>query len=197
MNPSRQHHAPGSSPRAGSARPDRTVSDSRGDARHPRAAASRGVTLIECLVYIAVLSVVLAVGGAVYARVLDHTRQVRRVAGDISRVINAGEQWRADVRAATTPRLVEEAGLQALHLPRTGGGVEVVYFFDGSNVVRRAGADAAWQPFLARVKAARFVADPRPHASAWRWEVELVPGPHAPRMRPLFTFLAVAGPATP
>lgn len=162
-----------------------------------RATASRrGVTLIECLVYISVLSVVLAVAGVVYAQVLDHTRQVRRVAADITRALDAGERWRADVRAATAaPRLVEERTLQALHLPQRG--LEVVYFFDGSNVVRRAGDDGAWQPFLSRVKATRFAADTRQHVTAWRWELELLPGPRPPRVPPLFTFTAAVRPSAP
>ena len=154
------------------------------------------MTLIECLVYISVLGVILAVAGVVYARVLDHTRQLRRVAGDIARALDAGERWRADVRAATAaPRLVEEGALQALHLPQSGA--EVVYFFDGSNVVRRVGTDGTWQPFLPRVRAARFVADPRAQVNAWRWDLELAPGPRAPRVPPLFTFTAALQPRAP
>lgn len=153
----------------------------------------RGTSLIECLVYIGVLFVVLAVAGAAYARVLDHTRQVRRVAADIARALDAGERWRADVRAATAPlRLVTEGPIQTLHLPQSAA--EVVYVFDGSNVVRRAGAGAPGQTFLTRVKASRFVPDPRQHVTAWRWEVELQPGPRPGRTPPLFTFLAVANP---
>lgn len=155
----------------------------------------RGTSLIECLVYIGVLFVVLAVAGAAYARVLDHTRQVRRVAADIARALDAGERWRADVRAATAPPRLETQGpIQALHLP--GPDAEVVYLFDGSNVVRRAGAGATGQTFLPRVKASRFVPDPRRHVTAWRWEVELQPGPRPGRTPPLFTFLAVANPKT-
>jgi hypothetical protein len=151
----------------------------------------RGVCLIECLVYISVLFVILAVAGAAYARVLDHTRQMRRVAADIARALDAGERWRADLRAVTAPpRLVAEGPIQALHLPRPDA--EVVYFFDGSNVVRRADADAPWQAFLPRVKASRFVSEPREHVNTWRWEVELHSGPRPARTPPLFSFTAVA-----
>jgi Tfp pilus assembly protein PilE len=155
----------------------------------------RGASLIECLVYIGVLFVVLAVAGAAYARVLDHVRQVRRVAADIARALEAGERWRADVRGATAPpRLVTEGPIQALHLP--GPDAEVVYLFDGSNVVRRAGTNAPGQTFLPRVKASRFVPDPRQHITAWRWDVELQPGPRPGRTPPWFSFLAVANPKT-
>lgn len=154
------------------------------------AALSRGVMLVEALVYISVLFVVLALAGAGYVRVLDQTRQLRRVATDIPRALDAGERWRADVRAVTAPpRLVQEGPLQALHLLLAD--VELVYFFDGSNVVRRVGTNATWEPFLPRAKASRFVEERREHVTAWRWEVELQPGPRPPREAPLFTFRAV------
>jgi hypothetical protein len=155
------------------------------------AASSRGVMLVEALVYISVLFVVLALAGAGYVRVLDQTRQLRRVATDIPRALDAGERWRADVRAVQAPpRLVQEGSLQALHLPHRD--LEVIYFFDGSNVVRRVGTNESWQPFLPRTKASRFLEERREHVTAWRWEIELQPGPRAPKERPLFSFLAVA-----
>jgi hypothetical protein len=162
-----------------------------------RSAVTRGVMLVEALVYISVLFVILAVAGAAYSRVLDQTRQLRRVAADIPRALDAGERWRADVRAAISPpRLVQEGDLQALHLPQ--GATEVVYFFDGSNVVQRVGTNESWQPVLPRVKASRFLEEHREQVTVWRWEVELRPGPRPPKEAPLFTFLAVpAKPAEP
>ncbi len=154
----------------------------------------RGASLTECLVYVGVLFVVLAVAGAAYARVLDHTRNMRRVAADIARALHAGERWRADLRAAAAPpRLVTTGEVCALHLPGAGG--EVVYFFDGSNVLRRAAAGAPWQTFLPRVKASAFMADARAHVTAWRWEVELQPGRGPARVPPRFSFSAVLGAA--
>jgi hypothetical protein len=155
-----------------------------------RAAGTRGVMLVEALVYISVLFVVLAVSGAAYCRVLDQTRQLRRVAADIPRALDAGERWRADVRATVAPpRLVEEESLQALHLPQRN--LEVVYFFDGSNVVRRAGTNETWLPILPKVKASRFLEDRREQVTVWRWEIELQPGLRPPKKPPLFSFLAV------
>ena len=158
-----------------------------------RPATVRAVMLVEALVYISVLFVILAVAGAAYCRVLDQTRQLRRVATDIPRALDAGERWRADVRATVAPpRLVQEGALTALHLPQ--GGVEVVYFFEGSNVVRRAGTNDGWQPFLPQVTGSRFVEERREHVTVWRWEVELKPGPRPSKEPPLFTFLAVPTP---
>lgn len=154
----------------------------------------RGASLLECLVYIGVLFVVLAVAGAAYVRVLDHTRDMRRVAADVARALAAGERWRADVRAATAPPWLAATGeVCALHLPGVGG--EVVYFFDGSNVLRRVAPDSAWEPCLPRVKATTFVADARSRVTAWRWEVELQPGRGPARVSPRFSFSAVPGAA--
>ncbi len=147
--------------------------------------------LVECLVYISVLLVILAVAGVAYNRVLDHTWNLRRAAADIARALDAGERWRADVRQATAaPRLVQEGEIQTLHLPRRD--VEIVYRFDGSNVLRRAGVDAAWRPALRNVKSARFVEEPRQQVKTWRWEFELATGRRPARVPPLFTFTAVA-----
>ncbi|MBE7503952.1 MAG: hypothetical protein HS113_27440 [Verrucomicrobiales bacterium] len=157
--------------------------------RHPPIGC-RAMMLVEALIYISVFFVILAAAGAAYSRVLDHTRQLRRVAADIARAVDAGERWRADLRHVTAPpRLVQEGPLQALHLPHAGA--EIVYFFDGSNVIRRTSPDDAWRPFLNQVKATRFVEDARPGTTAWRWELELLPGPRAGRTPALFTFLAV------
>ncbi len=154
----------------------------------------RGVMLVEALVYISVMFIVLALAGAAYARVLDQTRHLRRVADDIRRALDAGEQWRADVRSALTPpRLVREGEVEAIHLAQNGS--EVIYLYDGTNVLRRAGSDADWQPFLPRVKTSRFVAEPRRYLTAWRWEIELMPGPRPPRLPPRFSFIAVASKA--
>lgn len=152
--------------------------------------------LIECLVYISVLFVILAVAGVAYNRVLDHTWNLRRAAADIGRALDAGERWRADVRQTTAaPRLAQEGAIQALHLPRRD--LEVVYFFDGSNVLRRAGAEAAWLPYLRNVKTTRFVEEPRQQVKTWRWELELSTGRRPARVPPLFTFTAVAPTPSP
>jgi hypothetical protein len=66
-----------------------------------------------------------------------------------------------------------------------------VYAFDGSNVVRRLGNDPPETLRMPRVKASRFVRDADAHVTAWRWELELSPGPQPARVPPLFTFTAV------
>jgi Tfp pilus assembly protein PilE len=65
--------------------------------------SERGYSLIECLVYIAVLAVVLNLSFVAYYRYEQHTRSLRRNADDITRALRAGERWREDVRTAIAP----------------------------------------------------------------------------------------------
>ncbi len=155
-----------------------------------RKRAQRGVMLVEAIVYLAVLFVVMGLAMGAFFRMLDHTRQLRRVAADISRVLATGERWRADVRAATAPlRLEVVGGVQALHIPAADG--EAVYFFDGRAVTRTAGTTAP-QVVLGQVKAAAFYRDVRERLTSWRWEIELATSRPRVRVAPLFSFEAVA-----
>ena len=112
------------------------------DASGPR--RSRAAFLLEeCLVYIAVSSVLLGLAFAAFYRVMENAKGLRRNAADIARVLQAGERWREDIHRATGPlRLVSSQGAveQAFHVPQRSG--EVIYFFTGTNLLRRAGRDS-------------------------------------------------------
>ena len=151
----------------------------------------RGTTIIEVLVYLAVLFLIMGLATGAFFRTLEHTRQVRRVAADISRALAAGERWRQDVRAATAaPRLEAVGSVQALHIPAAGG--EVVYFFDGHAITRTAGTNNLPQVVLNQVKATAFQRDVRERLTSWRWEIELATSRQRVRIAPLFSFEAVA-----
>ncbi len=151
-----------------------------------------GFTLFEVLTYGAILLIVSGLAMKAFFTTLDHARDVRRATDDITRALDAGERWRADVRAATAPpRLVEAEGITALHLPRGDG--EIIYVFDGERVLRRASAEAPWQPALTALKDSRFLVDRRERVTGWRWEVELRSRHPNPRTRPHFAFQAVSG----
>jgi hypothetical protein len=98
------------------------------------------------------------------------------------------------VRAATSQVRVEntDAG-QLLHLEGARGAV--VYRF-ATNAVFRSVSAGPWVRLLESVKSSSMTADPREYVTAWRWELELRPRAKAlvkpGRVRPLFTFLAVA-----
>ena len=152
--------------------------------------------LIEALVYIGLLLVVFTVGYAALYRCIDATVAMRRGAEDLSRSLYAGERWRADVRASDgPPRLEATAAGQILHLPAGMRG-ELAYRFDENAVFRRVGS-SPWSLLLTNVVASTMEPEPRQHASAWRWELELRPRMKASRIRPLFTFKAVSGASQP
>jgi hypothetical protein len=156
-----------------------------------RPTGGRAIMLIECLVYMAVFFVVTGLAGAAFYQALETSRHLRRNTGDIALVLEAGENWRAEIRRATGPvRLVDESGVQALHIPQGAG--ELVYFHEPGTVSRRRGDSAPWARVLGELKSSRFVRDERQATVSWRWEIELRAELKSVRVRPLFSFQAVA-----
>ena len=151
------------------------------------AATRRGVTLIEMMVYVAVVSVVTMVAMLTYLTCWDHAIAVHRVSDDIVRTLEAGERWRDDVRGAAGPPTLAEG---VLRVPHQGG--DVLYRLADDTVERKAGA-GEWAQALAEVKASRMLLDEGKHVRSWRWELELQVRKKKARLRPLFTFRAVAG----
>ena len=152
----------------------------------PRAAFS----LLECLAYLGVFFIVLGVAFGAYYRMDEQTRGFTRNSADIIRAMQAGERWRADVRAATNTMQFEEN--QELRLTTRSG--EVSYFFRDRTMWRQGFDQKRSELFLSNVKASAMKADTRPQVKAWRWEIELLTKRTNATVRPLFTFLAVPAP---
>jgi type II secretory pathway pseudopilin PulG len=152
--------------------------------------SSQGFTLIETLVYMGLLFVTIGIAFVAMYRSMDASAALRRNANDIVRALNAGEQWREDIRDATGPiHLGQTAQGITLRLPH--GRDEVEYLITTNAVSRRIDS-ADWAVVLDRVKLSVFVNDRREKVTAWRWEIELQPGQkRITRIRPLFTFVAV------
>jgi hypothetical protein len=144
------------------------------------------VSLIECLLYIALFLVVATLAFASYYRVDEETRALNRNSDDIVRAMKAGEQWRADVRAATAP---PRSNNGVLTLPTKSG--DVIYSVREEVLWRQSGQGKA-MPVLERVKSSSMQADARQDVRAWRWELELRTKRAQARVRPLFTFIAVS-----
>jgi type II secretory pathway pseudopilin PulG len=162
--------------------------------RNDREALPDAFTLIETLVYMSMLFVILGLGYAAMYRSMDASAGLRRNASDITHALDAGERWRDDIRQATRPIRLENAGDQEilLHIPQANG--EVTYRFSNNSVSRR-GPHANWLPALEHVKVSNFISDPRQKVTAWRWEVELQPYRKSlTRLHPLFTFIAAPAP---
>ena len=158
--------------------------------RRPRITA--GISLIECLVYIALVSVVTGAGFMALYFTTDNHRRLRRNADDIMAAVNAGERWRNDVRAARGTITAEtNAAGQTLRIPQAN--TVVAYQFAGCQVRRQSQAAAPWVILLPAVQASQMRPDPRAHVTAWRWELTLQPSSRRGRIPPVFSFEAVPG----
>ena len=163
-----------------------------GIARNPPR-RQQGIMLVDCLVYLAIWSVVVGLAFSAFFRSMSYSKNLARNSDDIARALKAGERWREDVRAATGPfkLVVGEPGVgQALHIPQKTG--EVIYRFIDGAVLRQTGTNAPWIPALSGVKSSRMEKDERQRVVSWRWEVELRNKQKVARVRPRFTFQAVA-----
>jgi Tfp pilus assembly protein FimT len=157
-----------------------------------RSAPARGVTLIECLVYISLVFVVLGFATAAFYRCFDNMKALRRNSDDITAALHAGELWRADIRSATRP-VQFDATNRLLRIHRPVG--QVAYKFADAQVLRQTAADAPWVVVLPRVENSQMQLDARNQVKAWRWELELKTLRQPATVRPLFTFIAVPGTA--
>jgi Tfp pilus assembly protein FimT len=147
----------------------------------------RGITLIECLVYISALAVVFGLGLKAFYSSFENSAALRRNADDIAQTLSVGERWRADIRAATQPPRFDSAD-QTFYLPQANG--EVAYKFTDGKVLRRSAADANWQVAHSSVQQSEMIRESRAHVTAWRWELELKTRRRPALVRPLFTFTA-------
>jgi hypothetical protein len=148
-----------------------------------------GVSLIECLVYIAVFAILLGVGFGAFYFCWDHTRAVIFATDDVSSALRAGERWRADVRGATGKISVETtAAGEVVRIPESE--MEIVYRFESGGLRRENSALKNSQLLLPKVKASEMKAETRAGVSAWRWELELTPRRTETRLALRFTFEA-------
>ncbi|MBN2506240.1 MAG: hypothetical protein JXQ71_06055 [Verrucomicrobia bacterium] len=155
-----------------------------------------GFSLIECMVYLAVLVILLELTFEAFYRTQKQNSRLEKTAADIVRTLRAGERWRADIRQATAaPQWSGAGAARELRIPRAGGAV--AYAFRDHAVWRRARPGGAWEPWLKQVKDSQMLEDPRREVTAWRWDLELQWHQERVRVRPLFSFLAVPPPPPP
>ena len=160
--------------------------------RHARS-PEQGIMIVECLVYLSVFFVLSGVAGTCFYRALEATRQLHRQTATIVQVVDAGERWRADVRqAVSTITLAVEGEAQVLRIPTEGGG-EVDYRFLSGQLFRRGAADQNWARVLTGLRSTSFQTSEHGGLASWRWELEVTSQLKNVRLRPLFSFQAVAG----
>jgi hypothetical protein len=154
---------------------------------NPRRAA--GILLIECLVYLAVFTVLTGVGLAAFYVCWDHSQALVMATDDIASALRAGECWRADVRAATGKISVEtSAAGEVVRIPEAGRSIS--YRFASGEVRRQDSASAHSELLLAKVNSSQMQVATREGVTAWRWELELVPRRPDTQLPLLFTFEA-------
>jgi Tfp pilus assembly protein PilX len=148
-----------------------------------------GITLIECLVYVAVFGILLGLGTAALFLCWDQTKAVAYATNDIESALRAGEHWRADIRAATGAISVETtASGQVVTIPE--GGKEISYRLAGGELWRRTSPQNVSQLLLPKVSSSQMQSDPRGPVAAWRWELELTERRQETHLPLAFTFLA-------
>lgn len=154
-----------------------------------RAKSQAGITLIECLIFIAVFLILSSVAMGTFYFCWDHSKALIQATDDISAALNAGESWRADVRNATGTITIETTPSgEVMKIPE--GATEVVYRFDSNQVQRQVGA-ASFNPFrLGKVASSEMKSDSRSGVTAWRWELELAQRRKETHLPLLFTFEA-------
>jgi hypothetical protein len=146
--------------------------------------------LVDCLIYLAVTTVLVGLGMSLFLRSLGAANDLNRNADDIAAAVRTGERWRADLRQAAAQPVFAGTNDLELTIPQTGG--VVTYRFAGEAVWRRAESEATWTRLLERVKHAAWTPVPRGSVTAWHFDLELKSKKTNAKLRPLFSFIGVA-----
>lgn len=154
--------------------------------------AQRGVTLIECIVYLGLLFLIAGFVTQAYYQLLEHSVHMKQRADQIARLLQVGEHWRREIREATGPiHHVPTPGGYQLHIPRNN--TEIIYSFHHGTLSRKENVDELPAVLAARIPHSEMIRDQRGSVTAWRWEIELPSRRQIARVRPHFTFQAVPG----
>ena len=152
---------------------------------------NRGLTLIDCLVYMSLFGLVTALATTCAFKLERQARVLHRRSEELTRALKAGELWRADIRSATNePAIVAYRGQSLLKIPTIDG--EVLYYFESSALWRKPAKSAQFGLFLPDLKLCSMLPERRKNARGWICELELASKIQQQKMRPLFTFRAVA-----
>ena len=148
-----------------------------------------GITLIECICYFAVFLLLSAGATATFYLSWDRSKAFISATDDITAALQAGERWRADVRAASGTIDTEKtpSGV-VITIPE--GNEEIVYRISSGEVRRQAGSGGFSALLLPRVVSSEMTLDRRGDVRAWRWELEVAQRRGETHIPLLFTFEA-------
>ena len=139
--------------------------------------------------YIAVFAILLGIGTASFFFCWDHTRATISTTMAIGASLQAGETWRADVRAATGKiTVIANATGEVVQIPAAGG--EIIYRFANGELRRENRAQNSSRVLLPHLKSSAMKTERRGAVTAWRWELEVAPPRKEMRLPLLFTFEA-------
>jgi hypothetical protein len=151
--------------------------------------AEAGILLMECLVYLAVFTILFGIGTAAFYFCWDHTKAVVYAMDDIASALHAGERWRADVRGASGTISVEAtAAGELVRIPETDK--EIIYSYESGELRREISTMKNFQVLLPKVKISEMKAEERGAVTAWRWELELAERRQETHLPLRFTFEA-------
>jgi len=152
-----------------------------------------GYLLIECLVYLSVITVILGLALGAFYVCWDRSKALHYATDDINAALHAGERWRADIRNATGKITVQTTPEgERLRIP-CGTNV-LIYSFHANEVRRQIASSDFSELLMPKVKISQMMKETRGPVAAWRWEVELTPHRSETRLPMQFTFEAAAKP---
>ncbi|HXF09644.1 MAG TPA: hypothetical protein VN625_02590, partial [Desulfuromonadaceae bacterium] len=138
------------------------------------------------------LFIVLSSGAMItFFLMLNSSTALRYNANDISRAMEAGERWRADVRGATgwIQSGVSTNGV-TFSIPHRKA--VVAYRLSEDTLWRQNTSTSPWVPVLNRVKNSQMETAMRGTARTCVWELELIPRKTVAKVPLAFSFEAVA-----
>ncbi len=147
-----------------------------------------GFLLVESLIYGGLFMGILGVGIVVFNDFQVRSLRLQRNTREIAQVLQLGEQWRQEVRASATIERSSDPTPAVLRINGTEKSVEYAVE-DGALLKRTDGGQ--WIRLLPSVAASTMTSEQRAHSRVWTWEIELASREKSPRLKPIFTFLAV------
>lgn len=155
----------------------------------PSSRHEAGTTLVECISYMAVFLILSAGATATFYLCWNNSKALISATDDIGTALQAGERWRADVRAASGPiRIEKPPSGEVVTVPESGK--EIIYRFSAGELRRQAGSDGSSAVLLPRVVSSEMILDQRGDVRAWRWELEVAQRRKETHIPLLFTFEA-------
>jgi hypothetical protein len=133
---------------------------------------------------------IVGIGLSLYLKLLSFHRDLERNATDITRSIQAGEVWRADIRSAVGPIESNQSNEGSfLIIPTVTGSIR--YHFEQQTLWRQDELAKSKTIFLKKVAECEFIHEARSQVTAWRCEIRLETKMKSVRIQPKFSFRAV------